>query len=791
MKVRFAVFCTILSISLGVFAQPPETIYEGTLIASGFRQGIPLGSDGPFPIGFDFTFFGNAYSQFYVSANGLVMFTDPDDLYNTEADIPSAATPNNYIAPFWDNLSILDRGNIMYRTVGASPNRKCIIQFKNMGFDPVTTPFGTFSVILYETTNVIQIQYRLIVDAYTPKSHGESATIGLENSTGSAGVKYSYHTGDAVYTGDAISFTPSGLTYTVNADPNYDGIFLATNITLPDPGIVKLINPAEDAVIGTDQKFEWSPATYAANYYLVVDTLSSLATATYYNAGTNLSYDVTGLKIDKTWYYAVFASNATALTWCEVRRFSTITTPPLTAVLRELWVTQGGEREWKLQYTGGDASAKTAIVTSLPAQGALYQVSGGVKTDLITSVPALVTDPLYSLIYVASGTTGNGVGNFKFKFHDNTGDSPEATITINVNPPEVPNFIFAAQSTSVEIQFDRTMNDPAGKEDQFTLIVNGSPVTITSASLKPGDPYTIVLTIASPLTGSETVSVSYTRGDVSATSGGLLESFGSQPVTLDAQTITFTTNLNKKYGDPPFGLSGTATSGLPITWSSSNLSVATIPPTGSTVTILNLGTSQISAFQAGNENYAPAKYIRTLTVSKGDQTITFNPLPTKTIGDPDFDLTATASSGLTVSYLSGNTAVATVTGTNVHIVGVGTSVITASQAGSALWNPATDVPQTLTVNNPTAVEDPLVSKNSFKIYTNDSHINIETLADNWDGKTGSVRVVDLAGKTIGSLEKTEFSKNSLVRISARDARGLYLVVIRSEGLRYVGKVVVR
>src|SRR5512139_3071243 len=108
MKVRFAVLCTILLISLGGFAQPTETVYEGTLIASGFRQSIPLASDGPFPIGFNFTFFGNTYSQFYVSANGLVMFTDPDGLYNTEATIPTATTPNNYIAPFWDNLSIVD-----------------------------------------------------------------------------------------------------------------------------------------------------------------------------------------------------------------------------------------------------------------------------------------------------------------------------------------------------------------------------------------------------------------------------------------------------------------------------------------------------------------------------------------------------------------------------------------------------------------------------------------------------------------------------------------------------------
>ena len=158
--------------SFSGFAQPPETIYQGNLIVTGFRQNIPLASSGPYPVGFTFTFFGNSYTEFYVSANGLVLFDVPDDIYNTSVTIPTASTPNNYIAPFWDNLSVVDGGNVLYRSLGAAPNRKCIIQFKNMGFDPNPTPLGTFSVILYETSNTIQIQYRLIVDPYSAKSHG-------------------------------------------------------------------------------------------------------------------------------------------------------------------------------------------------------------------------------------------------------------------------------------------------------------------------------------------------------------------------------------------------------------------------------------------------------------------------------------------------------------------------------------------------------------------------------------------------------------------------------------------
>ena len=79
------------------------------------------------------------------------------------------------------------------------------------------------------------------------------------------------------------------------------------------------------------------------------------------------------------------------------------------------------------------------------------------------------------------------------------------------------------------------------------------------------------------------------------------------------------------------------------------------------------------------------------------QTITFGSLPAKTYGDASFDLTASASSGLTVSYASANTAVATVSGSTVTIVGAGTTTITASQTGNSIYAAATSVSQTLTV----------------------------------------------------------------------------------------------
>jgi gliding motility-associated-like protein len=150
------------------------------------------------------------------------------------------------------------------------------------------------------------------------------------------------------------------------------------------------------------------------------------------------------------------------------------------------------------------------------------------------------------------------------------------------------------------------------------------------------------------------------------------------------------------YGAPPVTLLATASSGLPVTFTSSNSTVATI--SGSVLTANSTGAADITAMQSGNGTYAPARYIRTLTVNQADQTITFPAPGTKTYGDADFNLGATASSGLIVSYASDNPAVATISGATVHITGAGTAVITASQAGNSLYYSAIDVTVTLTVN---------------------------------------------------------------------------------------------
>ncbi len=103
------------------------------------------------------------------------------------------------------------------------------------------------------------------------------------------------------------------------------------------------------------------------------------------------------------------------------------------------------------------------------------------------------------------------------------------------------------------------------------------------------------------------------------------------------------------------------------------------------------------------------------------QQITFNSLAERTYGDDDFELTATASSGLAVIYTSSNTEVATITGSIVTIVNAGATTITANQNGDESTEAAVPVSRELIVNKAdqtvsiTKIEDKTVVDGDFEL----------------------------------------------------------------------------
>ena len=111
----------------------------------------------------------------------------------------------------------------------------------------------------------------------------------------------------------------------------------------------------------------------------------------------------------------------------------------------------------------------------------------------------------------------------------------------------------------------------------------------------------------------------------------------------------------------------------------------------------------ITATQGGNATYLAATAVtRTLTVLDDTlqaQTITWSQnLGSKTYGDANVTMNATAGSSLAVAYASSNTAVVEVNGTKLVIVGAGSATVTASQAGNGQWQAAPSVDKNVTVS---------------------------------------------------------------------------------------------
>ncbi len=239
---------------------------------------------------------------------------------------------------------------------------------------------------------------------------------------------------------------------------------------------------------------------------------------------------------------------------------------------------------------------------------------------------------------------------------------------------------------------------------------SGLAVTLSVVS-GPGSLSGSTLTI----TGAGTVTVAANQGgnaNFQAASQALL----AISVNKAGQTIAFTAPpATLAYGAAPVTLDASTSSGLPIVFS-----VLSGPASlsGGTLTITGVGTVVVAADQAGNGNFNPATQVtRTITVQKGDQTITFADPGTPTFGAAPLTLSATASSGLpvTLSVLSGP---GTLDGNVLTLTGAGTVTVAADQAGDANWNAAARATRAISVQKAAqtiSLTDPALTTTTYGV----------------------------------------------------------------------------
>jgi hypothetical protein len=173
-------------------------------------------------------------------------------------------------------------------------------------------------------------------------------------------------------------------------------------------------------------------------------------------------------------------------------------------------------------------------------------------------------------------------------------------------------------------------------------------------------------------------------------------------VTAVKQTITFAKPANVTLAQSPLTVSGTATSGLAVTFTTTTPTVCTAGGTnGSTITLLTAGTCTVVANQAGGGVYPAAPAVsRNVTVTAVKQTITFAKPAKATLAQSPLTMSGTATSGLAVTFTTTTATVCTAGGSNgstITLLKAGTCTVVANQAGGGAYAAAPAVSRSFNV----------------------------------------------------------------------------------------------
>ena len=141
------------------------------------------------PLPFAFTYYGQPYTTAYVATNGHVNFNALNTAF-TNVSIPSTGTPNAAIYSYWDDLIVDASASVRTGLLGSAPNRRFVIEWRNVHFFGDATRRIDVNVVLHENGQIVTQSRNLADDG---RERGNSATLGIENQTGTVGLLYSFN----------------------------------------------------------------------------------------------------------------------------------------------------------------------------------------------------------------------------------------------------------------------------------------------------------------------------------------------------------------------------------------------------------------------------------------------------------------------------------------------------------------------------------------------------------------------------------------------------------------------
>ena len=335
---------------------------------------------------------------------------------------------------------------------------------------------------------------------------------------------------------------------------------------------------------------------------------------------------------------------------------------------------------------------------AVPALTVTYSgfVNGDNVASLTTAATASTTATSASPVAVYPITV-NGAADDNYVITYAAGALTVAPATLLVTAADQTRYVGEANPT-LTISYSGFVNG------QTTSVLTSIPVASTAATAgSPAGAY--------PITVSGGAAPNY----ILTYQSGTLTILQTLP-----NVITFGALPVKTYGDPDFVISATASSNLPVTFTSQDNSVATVTQNAAgnwVVHIVSAGQVTISADQAGDGTYSAATTTdQVLLVNKADQAILFPvpQLPTVVTGET-ITLEAASSSGLPVTYRLSDPGLAALSGNTLILSGAGTEIVTASQAGNADFNAAAPVSDTIQIYNGNGF------RNGIGVFPNPAH----------------------------------------------------------------------
>ncbi len=91
----------------------------------------------------------------------------------------------------------------------------------------------------------------------------------------------------------------------------------------------------------------------------------------------------------------------------------------------------------------------------------------------------------------------------------------------------------------------------------------------------------------------------------------------------------------------------------------------------------------------------------------------------------------------------------------------------------------------------TATPEIMASKTPFNMYCANRTLHIQTLGEDWNGTKGNIRIFDMTGRIVKTVQNSYFNLDEIKQIPLSENQGIYVVEISSGIKRFVGKVVIK